>query len=58
VDFGKWITLEIVLSNDLASQAPFTAIGRTVTQNDFPKIVEEIGKQNRAEFGDRADRPD
>ena len=58
VDFGKWITLEIVLSDKLASQAPFTAIGRTVAQSDFPRIVEEIRKQNRAEFGDRADRPD
>jgi hypothetical protein len=58
VDVGKWVTLEIVLSDELASQAPFTAIGRTVTQADFPRIVEEIRKQNRAEFGDRADRPD
>ena len=58
VDFGKWITLEIVLGDKLAGQAPFTAIGRTVTQSDFPRIVEAIRKQNRAEFGDRADRPD
>lgn len=58
VDFGKWITLEIVLGDELASQAPFTDMGRTVTQSDFPKIMEEVRKQNRAEFGDRADRPD
>jgi FAD/FMN-containing dehydrogenase len=58
VGFGKWITLEIVLDDELAGQAPFTTIGRTVTQSDFPRIVEEIRKQNRAEFGDRADRPD
>jgi hypothetical protein len=44
--------------DELASQAPFTAIGRTVTQSDFPNIVEGIRQQNRAEFGDRADRPD
>jgi hypothetical protein len=58
VNFGDWVTLEIVVDDDIAKQDPFTTIGRTVTQSDFPKIVAAIRNQNRAEFGEDADRPD
>jgi hypothetical protein len=58
VTFGDWVTLEIEVDDTLATQSPFTEIGRTVTQRDFPGIVAAIREQNRAEFGDNADRPD
>ena len=53
-----WVTLEIVVDDDIAKRDPFTKIGRTVTQGDFPTIVAAIRNQNRAEFGEDADRPD
>ncbi len=56
--FGDWVTLEIEVDDTLAKQSPFTELGRTVTQRDFPGIVAAIREQNRAEFGDNADRPD
>ncbi len=58
VAFGDWITLEIVVDDGLAKQSPFTELGRSVTQQDFPAIVAAIRAQNRAEFGEGADRPD
>ena len=58
VDFGQLITLEIEVNDDIASRHPFTETGRTITQSDFPRLVEAVRKQNRAEFGDDADRPD
>jgi hypothetical protein len=58
VRFADWVTLEIVVDDEIAGQEPFTTLGRRVTQKDFPAIVSAIRKQNRAEFGDGADRPE
>ena len=48
----------IEVDDDLAKQSPFTELGRTVTQKDFPAIVAAIREQNRAEFGGGSDRPE
>jgi hypothetical protein len=58
VSFGDWITLVIEVDDDLAEQSPFTELGRTVTQKDFPAIVAAIREQNRAEFGEGSDQPE
>jgi len=56
--FADWVTLEIDVEESLAIQAPFNEIGRTVTQADYPLIIEAIREQNREEFGPDADRPE
>jgi hypothetical protein len=56
--FSDWIHLSIDLDDNLAAQAPFTEIGPTVTQADFPRIIEAIRAQNLEEAGPRADQPD
>jgi hypothetical protein len=56
--FSDWVSLQIEVDDSLAAQAPFTEIGRSVTQADFPRIIEAIREQNREEFGPDADRPD
>ena len=58
IPYDVAIDFEIRVDDDLAEQSPFTEMGRTVTQKDFPAIVKVIRKQNRAEFGEGADRPD
>ncbi len=55
--FSDWVSLQIEVDDNLAAQAPFTEIGRSVTQADFPRIIEAIREQNREEFGADADRP-
>jgi len=55
--FSDWVTLQIEVDDNLAAQAPFTEIGRSVTQADFPRIIKAIREQNRAEFGPDADQP-
>ncbi len=55
--FSDWVRLEIEVDDNLAAQAPFTEIGRSVTQADFPRIIEAIREQNREEFGPGADQP-
>jgi hypothetical protein len=55
--FSDWVTLEIEVDDNLAAQKPFTEIGRTVTQADFPRIIEAIREQNLEEFGPDADQP-
>jgi hypothetical protein len=55
--FSDWVTLQIEVDDNLAAQAPFSEIGRSVTQADFPRIIEAIREQNREEFGPDADRP-
>jgi hypothetical protein len=55
--FSDWVTLQIEVDDNLAAQAPFDEIGRTVTQADFPRIIEAIREQNREEFGPEADQP-
>jgi hypothetical protein len=57
VKFSDYVTLQIEVDDNLAAQAPFTEIGRTVTQADFPRIIEAIREQNREEFGPDADQP-
>jgi Protein of unknown function (DUF4056) len=56
----RWIpelvTLEIVVDEDFLDQKPFTEMGGTVTQRDFPRITEEVRHQIRAELGPEADR--
>ena len=58
VTFADWVTLEIRPSDDLREQHPFTSYGPVITQRDFPALVAEVRRQNRADFGERADRPD
>jgi hypothetical protein len=55
--FSDWVSLQIEVDDNLAAQAPFTEIGRTVTQADFPRIIEAIRKQNREQFGPDANQP-
>jgi hypothetical protein len=55
--FSDWVSLQIEVDDNLAAQAPFTEIGRSVTQADFPRIIEAIREQNRKEFGPGADQP-
>jgi len=55
--FSDWVSLQIEVDDNLAALAPFTEIGRSVTQADFPRIIEAIREQNREEFGPDADRP-
>jgi len=55
--FSDWVNLQIEVDDNLAAQAPFTEIGRSVTQADFPRIIEAIREQNREEFGPGADQP-
>jgi hypothetical protein len=56
--FADWVTLEIRPSPALRKQYPFSELGPVLTQEDLPALVAEVRKQNRAEFGERADRPD
>jgi hypothetical protein len=53
-----FVTLEIEVDDNLASQEPFVTMGRRITHRDFPAIIAAIQEQNREEFGPRADRPD
>jgi hypothetical protein len=55
--FADWVSVQIEVDDKLAAQAPFTEIGRSVTQADFPRIIEAIRAQNREEFGPDADQP-
>jgi hypothetical protein len=57
VKFSDFVNLQIEVDDNLAAQAPFTEIGRTLTQADFPRIIEAIREQNREEFGPNADQP-
>lgn len=58
VAFGELLTLEITVDRRLSKQPIFRSLGRPVNQDDFPVLLEGIRAQNRAEFGQRADRPD
>jgi len=55
--FSDWVSLKIEVDDNLAAQAPFSEIGRSVSQADFPRIIEAIREQNREEFGPGADQP-
>ncbi len=56
--FRDRATVEIELDDSLAAQEPFVSIGRRITQDDFPAVVEYIREQVRAQFGPDADRFD
>jgi len=58
IDFAAQASLIIELPDELAAQEPFVKLGRHITQEDFPVIVEFIRRQNREMFGPRADQPD
>jgi hypothetical protein len=53
-NFQDWVDIEIEVDENLAAQAPFTEIGRTISQDDFSRIIETIREQNREEFGPEA----
>jgi hypothetical protein len=53
-----YVTLEIDPQSSIAAQEPFATIGPTITQADFPQILEVVREQNRAEFGAGSDRPE
>jgi hypothetical protein len=55
--FSDWVNLWVDVDDNLAAQAPFTEIGRRVSQADFPRIIGAIREQNREEFGPHADEP-
>jgi hypothetical protein len=58
IKFDEQASLVIDLPDSLASREPFASIGRRITQQDFPRIVEFIRKENAQMFGPYADRPD
>ena len=51
------VTLEIEPDAELARREPFLSLGATITQDDFPAIVESIRAKNGAEFGPGTDAP-
>ena len=57
--FRDILRLEIEVDEKLAANGfPFPRPGsRTITQEDFPSIIQQIRKENAAEFGEGADRP-
>jgi hypothetical protein len=55
--FRDQATLVIEVSGDLADQEPFRSLGGRITQDDFSTIIQFIRLQNRAAFGENADRP-
>ena len=57
--FRDALTLEIEVGEPMAAAGfPFPDPGsRTVTQEDYPSIIDSIRKANAAEFGEGADRP-
>ncbi len=56
--FSDLVTFEVEVDDALLAQEPFASLGRTVTQRDFPAIVERVREQARSEFGPAVDRPD
>ncbi|MBW2313577.1 MAG: DUF4056 domain-containing protein [Deltaproteobacteria bacterium] len=58
VDFGRWVTLEIEVGEELAAHAPFAEIGPIVTHEEFPQLIEAIRSEARDELGPHVDRRD
>jgi hypothetical protein len=58
--FADYAEIEIEVDEALAARGfPFPRPeSRTITQRDFPFVIERIRAQNASEFGPRADRPD
>ena len=57
IPFSAFATLEITPIGNPAQQSIFDQIGPTVTQEDFPRIMEEVRAENAAAFGPRAHLP-
>jgi hypothetical protein len=58
VRIADWVTLEIRPSRALRKQFPFNELGEVITQADLPRIIDEVRKQNLADFGPNAEGPD
>ena len=58
MEFGSVLRLQIEVSDELAQHRAFRELGRRVTQEDFPLILEIIREQMRQEFGPLADSPE
>ncbi len=56
--FSEIATFEVEPSPLIMQSAVIEKYGPVISNRDFPAIIEEIRKQNRAEFGPRADRLD
>ena len=58
VDFSDKITVQIELDDKLAAAMTLpNPPSLTITQADFPEIIEQIRSENAAEFGPEADIP-
>ena len=57
-EIGDLIALEVEPDPTILEAPGFEKFGPVVTNRDFPAIIDEIRKQNREEFGPRADFPD
>jgi hypothetical protein len=57
--FSELARLEIEVSEELPDPFPFPPPGsRVITQADFPHVIAAVRRQNQAEFGLGADRPE
>jgi hypothetical protein len=56
--FRDQMRLEIALDDDFAAKPGMSGLGPTVTQDDFPVLLDRIRVEIRAEFGPEGDRPD
>ena len=57
IHFSEFATLEITPIGKPAQQAIFREIGPSLTQQDFPRIMQDVKAQNTAAFGPRAHLP-
>jgi hypothetical protein len=57
IPFASWLTFEIDVDAEILAQPSFPALGRAVTQADFPALVAAARAQNRTEAGPDADHP-
>ena len=55
--FDDVLTFEIELSDEFATKPALREIGRTVSQSDFPRILERIRSEVLEEFGPFGDQP-
>jgi hypothetical protein len=58
VVFDDFVTFQIDPEKRVLKAPIFDVVGSRITQHDFPRLMEDIRRQNRAEFGQRADLPD
>ncbi|MFP6639725.1 MAG: hypothetical protein VCC04_05740, partial [Myxococcota bacterium] len=57
VHFSEFATLEITPIGEPAQEAIFQELRSPLTQQDFPRIMENVKAQNAAAFGPRAHLP-